>query len=78
MTPGATQLTRMPLGATSSASERVSPISACLVQEYGTSHDAPCCPHMDEMFTMQPLFSCSMPGSTARMVLRAPFKFTPK
>ena len=53
-------------------------MSACLVQEYGTSHDAPCCPHMDEMFTMQPLFSCSMPGSTARMVLRAPFKFTPK
>mgnify|MGYP007064536995 CR=1 FL=1 len=65
MTPGATQLTRMPLGASSIASERVRPMSACFVQEYVTSHDAPCWPQIDEMFTMQPLFSCSMFGSTA-------------
>ena len=45
--------------------ERVRPMSACFVQEYVTSHDAPCWPQIDEMFTMQPLFSCSMFGSTA-------------
>ena len=40
-------------------------MSACFVQEYVTSHDATCWPQIDEMFTMEPLFSCSMFGSTA-------------
>ena len=33
MTPGATQFTRMPLGASSAASDRVRPTMACFVQE---------------------------------------------
>ena len=65
MTPGATQLTRMPDGPSSCASAFVRASTAPFVQEYVTSHDAPCWPQIDEMFTMQPLFSCSMFGSTA-------------
>ena len=53
------------LGLAEAAERRVRPMSACFVQEYVTSHDAPCWPQIDEMFTMQPLFSCSMFGSTA-------------
>ena len=42
LTPGATQLTRIPLGASSAASDRVSPMMACFVLEYVTSQLAPC------------------------------------
>ena len=69
MTPGATALTRMPLGASSAARERVSPMMACFVAEYVTSQEAPCRPQMEDMLMMQPACSCSMPGSTAWIVL---------
>ena len=65
MTPGATQLTRMPVGASSDASERVRPISAALVQEYVTSQLAPRWPQMEEMLRIQPSWAWSMAGSTA-------------
>ena len=65
MTPGATQFTRICVGASSAASERVRPINAAFVQEYVTSQLAPRCPQMDETFTMQPACSCSICGSTA-------------
>ena len=44
-----------------------SAISAPLVAEYAASHDAPTCPHMDEMFTIAPDWRASIDGSAARM-----------
>ena len=78
MTPGATQLTRMPVGASSAASERVRPISAALVAAYVTSQLAPRSPQMEEMLTMQPACSCSMWGSTACTMWNAPSTLTEK
>ena len=65
ITPGATQFTRMCDGASYIAKERVRPMMACFVAEYATSQDAPCSPHIEEMFTMQPACSRSMLGSTS-------------
>ena len=78
ITPGATQLTRMCVGASSAASERVSAMSAAFVAEYVTSQLAPRSPHMDDTFTMQPACSRSIGGSTDWMVWNAPSIFTPK
>ena len=78
MTPGATQLTRMPVGASSDARERVSAISAPLVAEYVTSQLAPRRPQMDDTLTMHPACSWSIWGSTACMVWNAPSTFTAK
>ena len=78
MTPGATQLTRMPVGASSDASERVSAISAPLVAEYVTSQLAPRSPHIEEMLTMHPACSWSMWGRTACIAWNAPSTLTEK
>ena len=67
MTPGATALTRMCDGPSSLASALESAISAPLVAEDAASHDAPTCPHMDEMFTIAPDWRASIDGSAARM-----------
>ena len=65
MQPGATALTRIPEGASSSARERVIPTIAVLVQAYATSQLAPRSPQMEEMLTMQPCLAEIMAGSTA-------------
>ena len=78
MTPGATQLTRMWVGASSAASDRVRPISAALVAEYVTSQLAPRRPQMEEILTMQPACSWSIWGSTAWMAWKAPSTLTEK
>ena len=67
ITPGAMQLTRTPLGPSSLASARVRPITAALLAEYATSHDAPTRPHMLETVTIAPSFRETMPGASARM-----------
>ena len=50
----------MPLGASSSASERVKPITAALLIEYAISHEAPVCPHIDETLTIAPSWFLSI------------------
>ena len=78
ITPGATQLTLMPLGPTSCASALVSPMTAALVAEYSTSHDAPTCPHMEERLTMLPACIRSMCGNASRQQRNMPSTFTEK
>ena len=64
-TPGATQFTVMPEGATSLASALVRPMTPALAAEYATSQEAPTCPHMEERVTMRPSFRWSMGGRAA-------------
>ena len=60
ITPGATQLTRMPVGASSLASDRENPMSAAFVAEYALSQEAPRSPHIDETVIMHPVCSRSI------------------
>ena len=65
MTPGATQLTRMPLGPSSLASALVRAITAPFVAEYAASQDAPTCPHMLATVTMLPRWVLRKDGMAA-------------
>ena len=64
--PGQTQFTVMPLGASSCARERLNPIIAALLIEYAISHDAPSCPHIDDTFTIAPLWLLSISLTASR------------
>ena len=48
------------------------PISAALAAEYGTSHEAPTCPHMEEILIMRPHFWRIICGSAALQHKNAP------
>ena len=73
--PGATQFTRMPLGATSLASAFVYPITAALEAEYATSQEPPVTPHMEEIFTIAPRFCETISGNTALVTRNIPVTF---
>ena len=66
MTPGVTQLTRMPLGPTSFAVAFVSPITPAFAAEYAASQLAPTSPHMLLTLTTAPYPREIIPGRTAR------------
>ena len=65
-----------PEGPSSWASAWVKPMSAAFEAEYAASQEAPCCPHMELMFTMDPRFSRIMAGRKARQHKKAPVQFT--
>ena len=68
MVPGDTQLTRMPLGPTYCARAFVNPMTAAFDAEYAASQLAPVSPHMEDRFTMLPVFREIIPGSAARII----------
>ena len=63
MTPGATQLTRIPEGPSSLASAFVKPIRPDFVAEYGTSQEAPATPQIEDILTIAPCFRESIAGA---------------
>ena len=65
MTPGVTQLTRMPLGPTSFAVAFVSPITPAFAAEYAASQLAPTSPHMLLTLTIAPCPREIIPGTKA-------------
>ena len=54
ITPGATQVTRMPLGPSSLARALVRAMTAPLVADYTASQEAPTWPHMELTVMTQP------------------------
>ena len=74
--PGHTALTVTPVCATSSASERVSPITPCLAAQYAATLRYPINPAVLAMLTMRPHGFCSSGGNAARVQWNTPLRFT--
>ena len=64
--PGQTAFTVTPLPATSAASARVKPTSACLDAVYAVTYGAPTSPASEAMLITRPQRRSSIAGSTAR------------
>ncbi len=74
--PGATALTRMPLGPYMNALDFVRPTTACFDAVYAAPADEPRRDASDEVFTIEPLPCASIAGMTARMSFIVPVTFT--
>src|SRR5947207_2209159 len=74
--PGQTALTVTPVPATSAATERVRPTSACFDALYAVMYLPPPSPATDAMFTTRPQPRASIPGRNAWMHRNGPVAFT--
>ena len=74
--PGATQLTRMPYGAPSSAADFVRPSTACLEAMYGENVAAPLIAAIDAVFTIAPEPCGFITFRTARSPMNTPRALT--
>ena len=74
--PGQTAFTVTPEPATSAATDRVSPTSACLAAEYAARYLPPLKPAVDARLTTRPQRRSSIPGRNARVQRKAPVALT--